>query len=164
MLLVSSAVCALSMLRVIKTRRPTSTNYRLQHNSLRYSICDRMATRHLNYHRDGEWAVPASKLPSRRRMGGTKRATPNKEHTSASISMGTRRSPPTNMSVDYVQKFAQIFIAIFFKPSITGVTNSGAAPLPGTLSKWSHDVPKRTKLSTGESSSTTGSTSRLSKS
>ena len=63
--------------------------------------------------------------------------------------------PPTIMLVDYAQKLALIFIVTFFKPSITGVTNSGAT-LPGTHSKWQHDVPKRNKLSIGLSSSTIG--------
>ena len=42
------------------------------------------------------------------------------------------------MSVGYMQKLALIFIVIFFKPSITGVTSS-VATFPGTRSKWSHE-------------------------
>jgi hypothetical protein len=48
--------------------------------------------------------------------------------------MVTRLSPPT-MLVEYVQKLALILTVIISKPSITGVTNSGAT-LFGTHLKW----------------------------
>ena len=119
----------------VKSHQDTKSNFnKLPFAAQLNTICDRMATRH--------------GIPSKQRIGSTKRVTSDQEHDSKI--QGTRLSLLT-MSVDCVPTFT----VPFSKPSITGVTNSGTA-LPGTPSKWWRDVLKRTKLSIRLSSSTIG--------
>ena len=105
--LVLSAVGVLSTLRVTKTRRQTLKSYRLQHRSIQYVITWLL----------GIWTTIEM-------ANGQHKVSHSQQGTcQCKYSMGTRLSPPIVL-VDYMQKLVLIFIMIFFKPSITGVTNS----------------------------------------
>ena len=118
MLLGLSVECDLSMSRVTKTWRQTSTRFCLQHSSIRSVITMLL----------GIWTTIET-------VNGQHKVNHSQQGTcQCKCFMVTRLSPPT-MSVEYVQKLALILTVIIFKPSITGVTNSGAT-LPGTHLKW----------------------------
>ena len=104
------ASCVISRMRLthVKSHQDTKINklpFAAQPNT---TLCDRMATRHLGFHRDGKCAAQSDLLAT--------------------------RNIPFTMSVDCVQKLVLTFTMTFSKESITRVTNSGAA-LPGTPSK-----------------------------
>jgi hypothetical protein len=69
-------------------------------------MCDRMATRHLEFHRDSECAATRN-MP-------------------VQVFYGNTAITSLTMSVDCVQKLAPAFAVTFSKSNTTGVANSGA--------------------------------------
>ena len=50
----------------VKSHQDTKTNFdKLPFAAQLNTVCDRNATQHLNYHRDGEWAAQSEPLPTR---------------------------------------------------------------------------------------------------
>ena len=66
--IIKDASCVISRmcLEHVKSLKDTKTNFdQLPFAAQLYTICDRMTTRHLNYHRDGEWTTQSEPLPTR---------------------------------------------------------------------------------------------------
>jgi hypothetical protein len=103
-----------------KSHQDTKTNFKkLPFAAPLNMICDHNATRHIDYHREGEWAAHSEPLPTR----------------NMPVQVFYGNTAITITLVETMQKLALILIMIFFKPSITGVTNSGASLL-GTHFIW----------------------------
>jgi hypothetical protein len=108
-------------LEYVKSHQDTKTNFdTLPFAAQLNTLCDRNATRHLDYHRDGEWAAQSEPLLSRNMpvqvfYGDTAITSHYVSRIGAEIGADTHRD--------------------FLQPSTNGVTTSGATLL-GTHLKW----------------------------